>query len=77
MNYLYNIARCNYESCESNEGFGLGTCESLMVGTPIIVNVTGAGLQDQVVSKSNDKLITVQRLFRNQITTQLERVGTQ
>ena len=30
----------------SNEGFGLGTCESLMSGTPIIVNVTG-GLQDQ------------------------------
>ena len=30
----------------SNEGFGLGTCESLMAGTPIIVNVTG-GLQDQ------------------------------
>ena len=23
-----------------NEGFGLGTCESLMNGTPIIVNVT-------------------------------------
>jgi glycosyltransferase involved in cell wall biosynthesis len=30
----------------SNEGFGLGTCESMVAGTPIIVNVTG-GLQDQ------------------------------
>jgi hypothetical protein len=30
----------------SNEGFGLGTCESIVAGTPIIVNVTG-GLQDQ------------------------------
>jgi glycosyltransferase involved in cell wall biosynthesis len=30
----------------SNEGFGLSTAESLMAGTPIIVNVTG-GLQDQ------------------------------
>src|SRR3990167_2062886 len=31
----------------SAEGFGLGTCESLMAGTMIIANVTG-GLQDQM-----------------------------
>ena len=30
----------------SNEGFGLGTAEAVMAGTPMIVNVTG-GLQDQ------------------------------
>ena len=30
----------------SNEGFGLGTAESVMAGTPIVVNVTG-GMQDQ------------------------------
>ena len=42
---------------ESNEGFGLGTCESLMAGTPITVNVTG-GLQDQVGFKLNDKFVT-------------------
>ena len=41
----------------SNEGFGLGTCESLMAGTPIIVNVTG-GLQDQCGFKLNGKLLT-------------------
>ena len=41
----------------SNEGFGLGTCESLMCGTPIIVNVTG-GLQDQCGFKLNDKFVT-------------------
>tara|TARA_R100000657_G_C4601385_1_gene57130 strand:- start:146 stop:640 length:495 start_codon:yes stop_codon:yes gene_type:complete len=41
----------------SNEGFGLGTCESLMAGTPITVNVTG-GLQDQVGFKLNDKFVT-------------------
>ena len=41
----------------SNEGFGLGTCESLMSGTPITVNVTG-GLQDQCGFKLNDKLVT-------------------
>src|SRR5210317_71483 len=45
MNFLYNIADVTM-NLASNEGFGLGTCESLMAGTPIIVNVTG-GLQDQ------------------------------
>ena len=45
LNYLYNIADVTI-NIASNEGFGLGTCESLMCGTPIIVNVTG-GLQDQ------------------------------
>ena len=45
MNYLYNSADV-YINMASNEGFGLGSLESLTVGTPIIVNVTG-GLQDQ------------------------------
>jgi glycosyltransferase involved in cell wall biosynthesis len=45
LNHLYNIADVTI-NLSSNEGFGLGTCESLMAGTPIIVNVTG-GLQDQ------------------------------
>ena len=45
MNYLFNICDVTI-NLASNEGFGLGTCESLMCGTPIIVNVTG-GLQDQ------------------------------
>ena len=45
LNYLYNIADVTI-NLASNEGFGLGTCESLMCGTPIIVNVTG-GMQDQ------------------------------
>jgi len=45
MNFLYNIADVTI-NIASNEGFGLGTCESLMCGTPIIVNVTG-GMQDQ------------------------------
>ena len=42
--FLYNIADVTINMA-SNEGFGLGTCESLMCGTPISVNVTG-GLQD-------------------------------
>lgn len=45
LNGLYNIADVCV-NIASNEGFGLGTCESLAAGTPIIVNVTG-GLQDQ------------------------------
>jgi hypothetical protein len=45
LNYLYNSCDV-YINLASNEGFGLGSAESLMTGTPIIVNVTG-GLQDQ------------------------------
>ena len=45
MNYLYNLSDV-YINLASNEGFGLGSCEALSTGTPIIVNVTG-GLQDQ------------------------------
>ena len=45
LNALYNLADVTI-NLASNEGFGLGTCESMMAGTPIIVNVTG-GLQDQ------------------------------
>jgi glycosyltransferase involved in cell wall biosynthesis len=45
MNFLYNSIDV-YINLASNEGFGLGSCESLHAGKPIIVNVTG-GLQDQ------------------------------
>ena len=56
MNYLYNISDVTI-NLASNEGFGLGTCESLMCGTPIIVNVTG-GLQDQCGFKMNGEYLT-------------------
>ena len=56
LNYLYNMADVTINMA-SNEGFGLGTCESLMAGTPIIVNVTG-GMQDQCGFKLNDKFVT-------------------
>jgi glycosyltransferase involved in cell wall biosynthesis len=45
LNALYNLADVTI-NLASNEGFGLGTAESLAAGTPILVNVTG-GLQDQ------------------------------
>jgi hypothetical protein len=52
LNYLYNISDVTI-NLSSNEGFGLGTCESIMAGTPIIVNVTG-GLQDQCGFKDDE-----------------------
>jgi len=45
LNFLYNMSDIT-ANIASNEGFGLGTAESVMAGTPIIVNVTG-GMQDQ------------------------------
>jgi len=56
LNHLYNMSDVTVNMA-SNEGFGLGTCESLMAGTPIIVNVTG-GLQDQCGFKLNGKHLT-------------------
>jgi glycosyltransferase involved in cell wall biosynthesis len=51
MNFIYNSCDV-YINMASNEGFGLGSCEALHCGTPIIVNVTG-GLQDQCGFKNN------------------------
>jgi glycosyltransferase involved in cell wall biosynthesis len=52
LNYLYNMVDVT-ANIASNEGFGLGTAESVMAGTPIVVNVTG-GLQDQCGFKKGD-----------------------
>lgn len=46
LNKFYNVADCTI-NIASNEGFGLGTLESLFSGTPILVHMTG-GLQFQV-----------------------------
>ena len=56
LNFLYNVADIQV-NIASNEGFGLGTAEAVMSGTPIIVNVTG-GLQDQCGFKLNGKHVT-------------------
>ena len=53
LNFIYNIADIQV-NIASNEGFGLGTAEAVMAGTPIIVNVTG-GLQDQCGFELNGK----------------------
>ena len=58
LNLLLNMAHCTI-NIAGNEGFGLTTAESVMTGTPIIVNVTG-GLQDQCGFRFKDsgKLLT-------------------
>ena len=56
LNFLYNIADVQL-NIASNEGFGLGTAEAIMAGTPIIVNVTG-GMQDQCGFKLKGKHVT-------------------
>ncbi len=60
LNYLYNLADVTI-NVASNEGFGLATAESVMAGTPIIVNVTG-GMQDQCGfrEKGSGKLLTAE-----------------
>ena len=52
LNYLYNMADlgCNISSAE---GFGLSCMESIMSGTPVLVNCIG-GLQDQLGLTKDD-----------------------
>ena len=56
LNRMYNMVDCTI-NIANNEGFGLTTAESVMSGTPIIVNVTG-GLQDQCGFKFEGKYLT-------------------
>jgi len=56
LNLQYNLADATI-NIANNEGFGLATAESVMAGTPIIVNVTG-GLQDQCGFEVDGKLLT-------------------
>ena len=63
LNEIYNLVDCTI-NIANNEGFGLSTAESLMAGTPIIVNVTG-GLQDQCGFKYNaEDYITIGSLHQ-------------
>jgi glycosyltransferase involved in cell wall biosynthesis len=58
LNWNYNIADATI-NIANNEGFGLATAESIMAGTPIIVNVTG-GLQDQCGFEVDGKMLTAE-----------------
>ena len=62
LNLLYNIADVTI-NIANNEGFGLATAESVMCGTPIIVNVTG-GLQDQCGFKVDGKYLNYEDYIR-------------
>jgi glycosyltransferase involved in cell wall biosynthesis len=65
LNKLYNLADVTI-NIANNEGFGLGTAESIMAGTPIIVNVTG-GLQDQCgFNYTSNDYIQIQTLHNKQ-----------
>jgi glycosyltransferase involved in cell wall biosynthesis len=52
MNYLYNCSNVQIQ-LTSNEGWGLSLTEALLVGNPIIANVTG-GMQDQMRFVDNE-----------------------
>jgi glycosyltransferase involved in cell wall biosynthesis len=66
LNKIYNLCDCTI-NIANNEGFGLGTVESIMTGTPIIVNVTG-GLQDQCGFKyTADNYVTFGSLHNRRI----------
>jgi glycosyltransferase involved in cell wall biosynthesis len=66
LNKLYNVADCTI-NIANNEGFGLGTAESIMAGTPIIVSVTG-GLQDQCgFNYTADDYINIKTLHNKQV----------
>ena len=58
LNWLYNLSDCTI-NIAGNEGFGLVTAESVMAGTPIILNVTG-GMQDQCGFKKDGKYFTAE-----------------
>jgi|TARA_R100000081_G_C4817239_1_gene176195 glycosyltransferase involved in cell wall biosynthesis len=55
LNYFYNLSDCGINT-SSAEGFGLSCMETIMSGTPVIVNTTG-GLQDQCGFLKDGKLI--------------------
>ena len=58
LNWYYNLSDATI-NIAGNEGFGLVTAESVMAGTPIIVNVTG-GLQDQCGFSLDGKELTAE-----------------
>ena len=71
LNYLYNLSDVT-ANIASNEGFGLSTAESLMAGTPIIVNVTG-GLQDQCGFKKDTGEYLTEHDYTDNMQTNADR----
>ena len=75
LNYLYNMADV-CANLASNEGFGLGTAEAVMAGTPIVVNVTG-GLQDQCGFKKEDGSYVTEKDFSDEFQTNADKKYTE
>lgn len=75
LNYLYNIADIT-ANIASNEGFGLSTAESVMAGTPIVVNVTG-GLQDQCGFKKPTGEYLTEEDYTDEMPTNADRIYTE
>lgn len=61
LNWLYNIADAQI-LLTSNEGWGLSLTEALLVGKPIIANVTG-GMQDQMRFVKDGKWMELDEKF--------------
>lgn len=70
LNWLYNLSSIS-ANIASNEGFGLGTAESVMAGTPIVVNVTG-GLQDQCGFKNEVGQYLTEHDYTDEMPTNAE-----
>lgn len=74
LNYMYNMADCTV-NIASNEGFGLSNAESIMCGTPIVVNITG-GLQDVCRFEDSDgKWIDFDNDFTSNHTGRFKKCG--
>jgi glycosyltransferase involved in cell wall biosynthesis len=73
MNLLYNSTDCQI-LLTNNEGWGLSLTEALLVGNPIIANVTG-GMQDQMRFSKKDKWIDFSDKFPSNHTGTIKEHG--
>ena len=73
MNWLYNISDAQI-LLTSNEGWGLSLTEAILVGNPIIANVTG-GMQDQMRFVKDGKWVDFDADFPSNHTGTLKEHG--
>ena len=73
MNLLYNSTDCQI-LLTNNEGWGLSLTEALLVGNPIIANVTG-GMQDQMRFSKKGKWIDFDDKFPSNHTGTIKEHG--
>ena len=73
MNLLYNSTDCQI-LLTNNEGWGLSLTEALLVGNPLIANVTG-GMQDQMRFSKKGKWIDFDEKFPSNHTGTIKEHG--